>query len=164
MSLDVYLRVNYLDNEVATYNNMELCYLQANYAISQMHGSTQPFLDYMSSLPHGWRKIANRDNIDWIEQNEEVYWANITHNLGKMAGAAGIYQHLWRPEEIGITKASELIEPLTAGLALLKRNEKLFMKFNSPNGWGMYEHFVPFVEKYLKACIEFPDAMVSVSR
>jgi len=34
-----------------------------------------------------------------------VYDANITHNLGAMAEAAGIYKHLWRPEEIGITKA-----------------------------------------------------------
>ena len=98
------------------------------------------------------------------EENEELYQANITHNLGKMAGEAGIYQHLWRPEEINITKASELIEPLTTGLVLLKSDEKRFMKFNSPNGWGMYEHFVPFVEEYLNACKEFPDATISISR
>ena len=32
------------------------------------------------------------------------------------------------------------------------------------NGWGMYEHFVPFVEKYLEACKEYPDAVIEVSR
>jgi hypothetical protein len=37
-----------------------------------------------------------------------VYDANITHNLGAMAKAAGIYMHLWRPDEIGIKTASEL--------------------------------------------------------
>jgi len=41
-----------------------------------------------------------------------VYDANITHNLGEMADEAGVYKHLWRPEEIGLTKAAELIEPL----------------------------------------------------
>lgn len=93
-----------------------------------------------------------------------VYSSNITHNLTKMAKEAGIYWHLWHPEDIGITKAHELIEPLTLGLATLKADPERFEKFNSPNGWGMYEHFVPFVEKYLNACIEHPDADVSVSR
>lgn len=94
----------------------------------------------------------------------EVYSSNITHNLGKMASEAGIYEHLWRPEEIGITKAEQLIRPLEEGLALLKQEPEHFEKFNAPNGWGTYEHFVPFVEKYLAACRENPDADVSVSR
>lgn len=94
----------------------------------------------------------------------QVYSSNITHNLGQMAQAAGIYQHLWRPEELGIDKAEQLIEPLTKGLELLKSDPLHFQGFNSPNGWGMYEHFVPFVEKYLAACIEDPDADITVSR
>jgi hypothetical protein len=93
-----------------------------------------------------------------------VYDSNITHNLGRMAEEAGIYQHLWRPEEIGIAAAEELIEPLSAGLALLKSDPARFKAFDAPNGWGLYEHFVPFVEKYLDACRENPDAFVSVSR
>lgn len=94
----------------------------------------------------------------------EVYWGNITHNLGSMAAAAGIYKHLWRPEEIPITRAKELIEPLEAGLKLLKDEPNTFRKFNSPNGWGTYEGLVRFVEEYLAACKENPDARVSVSR
>lgn len=94
----------------------------------------------------------------------EVFRSNITHNLGKMAEEAGIYQHMWRPEEIGITKAHQLIEPLRNGLALLRSDPARFEKFNSPNGWGLYVHFVPFVEKYLQACEEYPDADVSASR
>lgn len=97
-------------------------------------------------------------------QPTQVYSANITHNLGAMAEAAGIYQHLWRPEEIGITKARQLIEPLKQGLERLKSEPEKFEKYNSPNGWGMYEHFVPFVENYLKACEEFPDSEVSANR
>lgn len=93
-----------------------------------------------------------------------IFDANITHNLGAMAQEAGIYKHLWRPEEIGITKAGQLIEPLRAGLELLRADPPRFEKHNSPNGWGLYKHFVPFVERYLKACEENPDATVSVSR
>lgn len=96
--------------------------------------------------------------------NTRVYSANITHNLGKMADAAGIYQHLWRPEELGIKTAAELIEPLQAGLDRLRDDPEAFKKHNAPNGWGLYEHFVPFVEKYLAACREHPNAVVSTWR
>lgn len=97
-------------------------------------------------------------------QPTEVYWSNITHNLGPMAKEAGIYGHLWRPEETGIAVAAQLIEPLTAGLALLKSNPARFEAFNSLNGWGLYQHFVPFVEGYLNACRENPTALVKASR
>lgn len=99
-----------------------------------------------------------------VIQPVEVYDANITHNLGRMAEAAGIYECLWRPEEIGITKAAQMIEPLTAGLKKLKRAPVKYSKLDSPNGWGRYVHFVPFVERYLKACIANPDAEVRASR
>lgn len=92
------------------------------------------------------------------------YSANITHNLGKMAKAAGVYEHLWRPEEIGITKASQLIEPLEQGLAKLRADQKGFEKHNPPNGWGTYESLVFFVRDYLEACKQYPDADVSASR
>jgi len=94
----------------------------------------------------------------------EVYDANITHNLTGMAEAAGIYKHLWRPEEIGVTKAEQLIEPLREGLAKLESDPSKYEAFNSPTGWGKYEHFVPFVRKYLEACEANPDAEISVSR
>lgn len=97
-------------------------------------------------------------------KDEHVYKANITHNLNTMADAAGIYEHLWRPEEVGVKKASDLIGPLSDGLALLKADPEKFEKLNSENGYGLYEDFVPFVEKYLAACKESPDALVRVSR
>lgn len=93
-----------------------------------------------------------------------VYEGNITHNLNAMAQGAGIYMELWRPEEMGITKAGQLIEPLTRGLKLLKSDPERFKRFNAPNGWGTYRDLVGFVERYLDACIENPDARVEVSR
>lgn len=95
---------------------------------------------------------------------EEVFWGNITHNLNKMAEAAGLYEYLWRPEEIGVAKAEQLIGPLTTGLALLRQSPDKFKPLNPANGWGSYETLVRFVQKYLTACEEHPDADISVSR
>lgn len=78
-----------------------------------------------------------------------VYDSNITHNLGGMAEKAGIYQHLWRPEELKLTKVSELIKPLTKALKNLQTRPDYYKQFNSPNGWGKYENFVEFVSDYL---------------
>lgn len=120
----------------------------------------------------------------YTEQDEELYWANITHNLGTMANKAGIYEALWTPfrikdgykipewnnddehefENSQIIKAANIVPVIETGLANLKSRPEYFKKFNSENGWGLYEHFVPFVEKYLQACKEYPEAIVRVSR
>lgn len=93
-----------------------------------------------------------------------VYDANITHNLNTMAEEAGLYGCIWRPEESGITKAEQLIEPLEKGLALLRSEPERFRRLNPKNGWGSYEGLVKFVEDYLAACRENPQADVEVSR
>ena len=101
----------------------------------------------------------------YLNQNgEKIYSRNITHNLGTMAKEAGIYKCLWRPEESGITKASQCIEPLKAGLILLVTDPARFKQYNPPNGWGLYEHFVRFVTVVLQACRTYPDADVEVCR
>jgi len=95
---------------------------------------------------------------------EGVYTANITHNLNKMAIEAGLYEHLWRPEEVGIELAVQLIDPLKAGLETLKADPERFKQFNPQNGWGTYEGLVRFIEDYLQACEKYPNAQVSASR
>lgn len=94
----------------------------------------------------------------------EMYWANITHNLSGMADEAGIYQHVWRPEELGVKTASKLIAPLQSGIKLMKSNPSRFEKLNASNGWGTYDQFLPWLEKYLEACKEYPESTVYVSR
>jgi len=72
-------------------------------------------------------------------EGDLVYSANITHNLNQIANVAGIYKYIWRPEEIGIKTAKELIEPLTSGLNELLSNPEKHKQFNPENGWGNYE-------------------------
>lgn len=98
------------------------------------------------------------------KKSKQYFSSNITHNLGKMAEAAGIYKCCWRPEEIGIIHASQLIELLTNGIELLEAEPNKFKRFDSPNGWGLYEHFVPWVREYLEACKKYPDSFVNADR
>lgn len=99
-----------------------------------------------------------------IIDTREVYWANITHNLTTMADAAGIYKHLWRPDEIDVTHARQLVVPLRDGLKALTEDPERFKKLNPENGWGSYEGLVRFVTEYMSACADHPDARVRVSR
>lgn len=97
----------------------------------------------------------------------ELFSANITHNLGEMADEAGIYNALWHPYRFtyggSFPTADVLIPLLENGLKKLKENPDYYRQFDSPNGWGMYDHFVPFVEKVLDACKKHPNATVETS-
>ena len=99
-----------------------------------------------------------------VTETQQVFTGNITHNLTAMAAAAGIYKHLWRPEELGITRAAELIEPLSKGLELLLAEPDRFKAMNPSNGWGTYENLVYFVSNYIGACKKHPDADVEICR
>jgi hypothetical protein len=60
--------------------------------------------------------------------------------------------------------ARQLIEPLAAGLSVMVADPDRFEALNAPNGWGKFEHFVPWCERYLQACRDNPDALVVVHR
>ena len=94
----------------------------------------------------------------------ELFESGTTHNLVRMAREAGNYYPLWRPEELGFTKGKDLIEPLKKSLRLLRFDPDYFKLFDSPNGWGVYEHFYRFVLDYWKACVRNPEALIRVSR
>lgn len=138
-----------------------------------------------------------------------VFSQNITHNLGSMADAAGIYEACWHPEELmdkeaafeirrledayfsdqkpenrhyydraqemrdeleAKVRAHHLIPVLRDGIAKLKADPakyKIYEPKPDPHTgepWGQLKHFVPWLEKYLAACEEHPDALVRVSR
>jgi hypothetical protein len=94
----------------------------------------------------------------------EIYWRNITHNLGTMASQAGLYEAMWRPDEQGWTHARDLITPLRDGLAALQSDPERFKGFNPANGWGDYDGLLDFAASYLAACMKWPDAEVRTSR
>ena len=97
-------------------------------------------------------------------KRETVFDANITHNLGKMASACGVYYACWRPEEINCTKAKHILPMLKDGIEVMKNHPDFYKTFDSPNGWGLYIHFLPWLEKYADACEKYPEAKILVSR
>ena len=155
MSLDVYLEVD------------EPVVVEGTGIFIRVNGQNREITAEEWNELHPDRPIPAERMAEYAAQERvtnEVYSANITHNLNRMAEAAGIYQACWRPEEIGVTTAKQLVPLLTEGLAKLKADPKHYEQFNSPNGWGLYEHFVPWVEAYLRACEEYPEATVRVWR
>lgn len=101
-----------------------------------------------------------------LDGENTVFEANITHNLGAMAAAAGLYDALWRPQEaLGADFAEDLIDPLAKGIAELISNSTYFVENYSPeNGWGSYENLLKLVCDYHYACIKHPQAKIHVSR
>lgn len=93
-------------------------------------------------------------------EGDTLYHANITSNLRQMATAVQLYECLWRPDEIDITHAHQLIKPLQNGLNTLLSNKNSLEIFNDKDGWGTHEQLCDFVYSYLKACYRYPDALV----
>ena len=101
-----------------------------------------------------------------VTQPVSVYSGNITHNLGRMADAAGLYEVLWRPDEMTppVKIARDAISFLESGLNELKSNPAKYRAMNPINGWGSYENLEETAIKYLEACRDYPDAEIAVSR
>src|SRR6478609_9159315 len=93
-----------------------------------------------------------------------VFDYNITHNLNRMADAAGIYEAMWRPDEHGYVHAGDIIDVLDKGLVELRSTPLYFKGMNPKNGWGNYEGLVKATSAYLAACRQYPSAEISVWR
>ena len=89
----------------------------------------------------------------------QVFDANITHNLAKMAHECGLYEPMWGAND---AVAGTLIEPLSLGIATLVLEPERFRKFNPENGWGSYEDLLRLAREFLAACIANPDGIVGV--
>lgn len=98
------------------------------------------------------------------EDEAEVWTANITHNLGKMAKEAGLYECLWYPATVNIQYANQLVLPIRAGLERLQAMPEFFRQWDNPNDWGTLDQFIDFLRDYLRACQQYPNARVRVSR
>jgi len=88
-----------------------------------------------------------------------VFELNISHYYRPIAANAGIDQYIWRPFELGINKAEQLIEPLQIGLTLLETVPAQFETFHGEN----FNQFVGQLRTYLEACKANPNAEVSAT-
>ena len=110
---------------------------------------------------------------------------SMTHNLGPMATAAGLYECLWRPyrklpnyvplDESAYTLEMEFehLHPvqlkylelhLTRGLLSLVEDPKRFKAMNPANGWGTYDQLLEAVIKLLILSKEQPEYYLKCER
>lgn len=88
------------------------------------------------------------------------YSCNITHNLGQMAREAGIYDLLWNASG----KAGAMIKPLAKAIIDMEARPEYYRQFDAPNGWGIYDDFLPWLNEILQQCVDNPEAVITVDK
>lgn len=103
-------------------------------------------------------------DIDLIEYGESMWSANMTHNLNKIAIEAGVYECLWRPDEIGVKYARDNISNLRFALGIFYSKYDELKKLNPSNGWGDIDGLIEVTQGFLRACMEHPNAIIECDR
>ncbi len=104
------------------------------------------------------------DNSHMRRYTPTVFDGNLTHNLGKMADAAGIYKCLWRPEENGFKLAKDILPLLEKGYLDLCENPNKFDIFTPKNSWGSLQGLKEFVCALIEACKQHPESTIDIWR
>jgi hypothetical protein len=95
-----------------------------------------------------------------LEETDEVWTGNITHNLSRMArevicsGGKNLRDLLWEPNENGysiVTK--DYINKVLECFNNLIDNRESLEKYNPANGWGNYDILLEFVHSYVQALL-----------
>jgi len=103
-------------------------------------------------------------NKHHYETTDLLFHRNITHNLGQMAAECGVYPYIWRHDENGVKKASDLIEPVEKAIAELHSNPEKYKKLEPKNKWGTYTTFFNFLNELYLVCNQYPEAIVEVCK
>lgn len=83
-----------------------------------------------------------------------LYETSYTDNIVPLVKQIGLYECVWR----GSGKAGDIIEPIRNAIDLLKSDPKGWRCYDSPNGCGNYDSFLPWLKKLLEACLKYPKA------
>ena len=113
MSLDVYLSVD----EPMTQPKRSGIFIREFGQMRELSRAEWKRL-YPESQPATYVETPDESNI--------IFTRNITHNLTEMARKADLYEPLWRPDNLDIDKAEQLIAPLSEGLRRLKSDPTLY--------------------------------------
>ena len=114
---------------------------------------------------------------------DRVLDINITHNLTTMADHVPIrfmhkdievlttlYRVMWHPEDIFVEMfqqseitLEDVTEPLTKGLNYLISHENVLREYNPDNFWGSYNNLLHTLVEYVRACNNWPEAIIETN-
>lgn len=86
---------------------------------------------------------------------------NITHNVSRMWRRAGCYEALY--ESHG-KAALDVVPALEEAVRRMRAEPDEYRKLDAPNGWGVYEQALGWLENVLADCKAYPLAVIEVSR
>ena len=104
---------------------------------------------------HGFDQFAAEIEARHEHGDVRIFDENVGSSVVDLAEKMGLPECIWRPDEHGIDRAGQLIEPLATGLAKLDAHQQ-------PSTRHM--KLAEVVSCYLQACREHPDATVTVWR
>lgn len=102
--------------------------------------------------------MSNLENILINRNGFYIFTHKVSMELLELACHSGLYDAVWRPDNIGATIAEHIIAPLTEGLIELTSNPQLYMLY-APSS-DMYRTFLKHISLYLKACMANPNAKI----
>lgn len=105
--------------------------------------------------PYSYSYLSDKDKEEFHE--EDCWWGNITHDLGEIAshvpiGDTTLYYVCWRPEEIGVETAGEILPLLVKGIQYMVEHRKELLKYEFSKSRGAYNDFMKFLLNYKQAC------------
>jgi len=103
-------------------------------------------------------------DLHFSEHDVEVFHGHTTHNVVPMAKEAGAYHLLWRPDEVPITTAGQLTDPLLVARAVMQHDPARFAARNAPNGAGTVSDWTAFLHCVAEASTTWPAATVRATR
>lgn len=106
-----------------------------------------------------------------VVEPHTVFDINITHNLNEMARALGVYEILWRPDELAenamVDKiyVKNFLKPINGSIEELATNMDYYQSEYGPkNGWGSAETLLKDLRLIRNAIEENPDGYFVASR
>ena len=58
--------------------------------------------------------------------------------------------------------ARETLSELDAALVVMTTSPAAMREHDAPNGWGTYEHALPFLVEWTEACRRYPELIIKV--
>jgi hypothetical protein len=102
-------------------------------------------------------------NVKLMQDDSIVFDKDLTANLLTMAREADLEQAIWNPEIIGAFQAGDVLPHLIKGVKELIGDSEKYQQYNPSNGWGTYFTLVVFVQRYIAACLNNPEAQIIIA-